>query len=162
MLKDATRRRFEVLAAWSVNRLGRSLQDLIASLQELRAARVDLFLHQQALDTGSPSGRAMFQMLGVFAEFERAIIVERVRAGLARARAEGRTLGRPRITPELEARIRQHRAEGAGIKVIAKALGCGSARCSVSPPKQAKHRPPERLALIGQILSRPLPRVLIS
>ena len=65
-LKDATRRRYDMLAAWSVDRLGRSVQDLVAALQELRGAGVDLFLHQQALDTSTPSGRAMFQMLGVF------------------------------------------------------------------------------------------------
>jgi DNA invertase Pin-like site-specific DNA recombinase len=125
MLKDATRRRFAMLAAWSVDRLGRSLQDLVQALQELRAAGVDLFLHQQALDTSTPSGRAMFQMLGVFAEFERAIIVERVNAGLARARAEGKRLGRPRVTRNLEDRIRTLRLAGTGIKAIARQLGCG-------------------------------------
>jgi DNA invertase Pin-like site-specific DNA recombinase len=125
LLKDATRRRFAMLAAWSVDRLGRSLQDLVQALQELRATGVDLFLHQQALDTRTPSGRAMFQMLGVFAEFERAIIVERVHAGLARARAEGRRLGRPKVTSELEARIRALRRAGTGIKTVARRLGCG-------------------------------------
>jgi DNA invertase Pin-like site-specific DNA recombinase len=104
MLKDAARRRFAVLAVWSVDRLGRSLQDLMWTLQELRAAGIDLFLHQQALDTRTPSGRAMFQILGVFAEFERAIIVERVNAGLARARAEGKRLGRPTSSRSASAR----------------------------------------------------------
>ena len=78
MLKEAARRRFDMLAAWSVDRLGRSLQDLVGALGEFQAAKVELFLHQQALDTSTPAGRAMFQMLGVFAEFERAIMVERV------------------------------------------------------------------------------------
>jgi DNA invertase Pin-like site-specific DNA recombinase len=72
MLKNAVRGKFDVLAAWAVDRLGRSLQDLVATLDELRAAGVDLFLHQQAVDTTTPSGRAMFGMLSVFAEFERA------------------------------------------------------------------------------------------
>jgi DNA invertase Pin-like site-specific DNA recombinase len=125
LLQDATRRRFDLLAAWSVDRLGRSLQDLVHALQELRAADVDLFLHQQALDTSTPSGRAMFQMLGVFAEFERSIIVERVHAGLARARAEGKQLGRPRVGSDLEERIRALRRAGTGIKTIARQLGCG-------------------------------------
>jgi hypothetical protein len=80
--------------AWSVDRLGRSLQDLVGFLGELHALGIDLFLHQQGLDTRTPAGKAMFQMLGVFAEFERAMIQERVRAGLARAR-EGKRLGRP-------------------------------------------------------------------
>jgi DNA invertase Pin-like site-specific DNA recombinase len=125
-LQDATRRRYDMLAAWSVDRLGRSLQDLVAALQELRGAGVDLFLHQQALDTSTPSGRAMFQMLGVFSEFERAIIVERVNSGLARARAAGTRLGRPRIGSEIEARILELRRSGMGLKAIAKQLGIGT------------------------------------
>jgi DNA invertase Pin-like site-specific DNA recombinase len=124
-LKDAVRRKFDMLAAWSVDRLGRSLQDLVGTLEELRGAGVDLFLHRQALDTSTPSGRAMYGMLGVFAEFERAMIVDRVNAGLARARAQGKTLGRPKVSATTEARIRALRAEGLGIKAIAKRIGCG-------------------------------------
>src|SRR3984893_3516857 len=106
LCRDASARQFDVVMAWSVDRLGRSLQDLVAFLSELHALRVDLFLHQQGLDTTTPGGKAMFQMMGVFAEFERSIIQERVRAGLARARSEGKRLGRPPIAPELEQRIR--------------------------------------------------------
>ena len=84
-----------MVAAWSVDRLGRSLIDLVGILQEFHAKSVDLYLHQQGLDTSTPSGKAMFQMLGVFAEFERSMIHERVMASLARARAEGTQLGRP-------------------------------------------------------------------
>jgi DNA invertase Pin-like site-specific DNA recombinase len=105
--RDAARRQFDVVMAWSVDRLGRSLQDLVGFLSELHAMRVDLFLHQQGLDTTTPAGKAMFQMLGVFAEFERSIIQERVRAGLRRAKSEGKQLGRPPIAPELEERIRK-------------------------------------------------------
>ena len=107
MCRDANRRQFDVVMAWSVDRLGRSLQDLVGFLSELHALGVDLFLHQQGLDTTTPAGKAMFQMMGVFAEFERAMIQERVRAGLARARGEGKRLGRPPIAPELEERIRK-------------------------------------------------------
>jgi DNA invertase Pin-like site-specific DNA recombinase len=89
--RDATKRQFDMVMAWSVDRLGRSLQDLITFLSELHALGIDLFLHQQGLDTTTPAGKAMFQMLGVFAEFERAMIQERVRAGLRRARSEGKT-----------------------------------------------------------------------
>jgi DNA invertase Pin-like site-specific DNA recombinase len=89
--------------AWSVDRLGRSLQDLVAFLSEIHALKIDLYLHQQGLDRTTPAGKAMFQMMGVFAEFERAMIQERVRAGLARARDEGRQLGRPRIAAKAEA-----------------------------------------------------------
>jgi len=91
--------------AWSVDRLGRSLQDLVGFLSELHALHIDLFLHQQGLDTTTPAGKAMFQMMGVFAEFERAMIQERVRAGLRRAKDEGKQLGRPRIAADLERRI---------------------------------------------------------
>src|SRR6202158_6021109 len=97
LLKAITRREFDMVAAWSVDRLGRSLTDLLAVLGELHANGVGLYLHQQGLDTSTPSGRAMFQMMGVFAEFEHAMIRERVLAGLARARAEGKTLGRKRL-----------------------------------------------------------------
>jgi DNA invertase Pin-like site-specific DNA recombinase len=103
--KAAARREFEVVMAWSVDRLGRSLQDLVGFLSELHAAGVDLFLHQQGLDTTTPAGKAMVQMLGVFAEFERSIIQERVRAGLRRAVSEGKQLGRPRIAAAMESRI---------------------------------------------------------
>ena len=106
LCRDAAKRQFDIVMAWSVDRLGRSLQDLVGFLSELHALRIDLFLHQQGLDTTTPAGKAMFQMLGVFAEFERAMIQERVRAGLARARSEGKQLGRPPIAPELEKQIR--------------------------------------------------------
>ena len=105
LLRDAAQRKFDMVMAWSVDRLGRSLQDLIGFLSELHALHIDLFLHQQGLDTTSPSGKAMFQMMGVFAEFERAMIAERVRAGLRRAKDEGKQLGRPRIAADVERRI---------------------------------------------------------
>ena len=105
LCKAASAREFDVVMAWSVDRLGRSLQDLIGFLGELHATGIDLFLKQQGLDTSTPAGKALFQMMGVFAEFERSMIQERVRAGLARARSEGKRLGRPRIEPELEKRI---------------------------------------------------------
>jgi DNA invertase Pin-like site-specific DNA recombinase len=106
LLRDAAKRQFDMVMAWSVDRLGRSLQDLVAFLSELHALRIDLFLHQQGLDTTTPAGKAMFQMMGVFAEFERAMIQERVRAGLARARSEGKRLGRPPIPADLEKAIK--------------------------------------------------------
>lgn len=105
MLNDATRGKFDMICAWSVDRLGRSLQNLVNFLEDIRAAGVGLFLHQQAIDTTEPSGRMIFGMLSLFSEFERAMIVERVNAGLARARQQGKRLGRPRISPELEKAI---------------------------------------------------------
>jgi DNA invertase Pin-like site-specific DNA recombinase len=93
LYRDANARQFEVVMAWSVDRLGRSLQDLVEFLANLHALKIDLFLKTQGIDTTTPGGKAMFQMMGVFAEFERAIIQERVRAGLRRAKDEGKTLG---------------------------------------------------------------------
>jgi DNA invertase Pin-like site-specific DNA recombinase len=106
LCRDAAQRQFDMVMAWSVDRLGRSLQDLVVFLSELHALRIDLFLHQQGLDTTTPAGKALFQMMGVFAEFERSIIQERVRAGLKRAKSEGKRLGRPPLAPALEQRIR--------------------------------------------------------
>lgn len=103
---------------WDVSRLGRSLTGLIQTLDELHANRIDLYLHQQAIDTTTPSGRAMFQMTGVFAEFERSMISERVKAGLARALARGAKLGRPSIGRELAA-VHTDKANGLSIREIA-------------------------------------------
>jgi DNA invertase Pin-like site-specific DNA recombinase len=125
LLKGVARRDFDMIAAWSVNRLGRSLQDLVAFLLELQSKRVDLYLHQQALDTSTPMGKAMFQLCGVFAELERSIIQERVKAGLERAKAKGKRLGRPRTDPKVEERIRQLAAQGVGKGKIARTLGIG-------------------------------------
>jgi DNA invertase Pin-like site-specific DNA recombinase len=114
-----------MVMAWSVDRLGRSLQDLVSFLSELHALGIDLFLHQQGLDTTTPAGKALFQMMGVFAEFERAMIQERVRAGLARAKSEGKRIGRPRIPAELEERIRKALATPGrpGVRKIAERFG---------------------------------------
>jgi len=95
MLKQGVQAKFDVVLAWDVSRLSRSLVDLVTTLDELHACGIDLYLHQQAIDTTTPAGKAMFQMCGVFAEFERGILSQRVKAGLNRARAEGKVLGRP-------------------------------------------------------------------
>jgi DNA invertase Pin-like site-specific DNA recombinase len=141
--KAAARREFDVVMAWSVDRLGRSLQDLVGFLSEIHAAGVDLFLHQQGIDTTTPGGKAMFQMLGVFAEFERSIIQERVRAGLRRAKAEGKQLGRPRIAPALEAKIRAAlKAPGRteGVRKIAKAIWRRSGHGAADQPPFRGHK----------------------
>src|SRR6202011_3327267 len=138
LCRDAAKRQFDMVMAWSVDRLGRSLQDLVGFLSELHALRVDLFLHQQGLDTTTPAGKAMFQMMGVFAEFERAMIQERVRAGLARAKSKGKRLGRPPIAPDLEQRIREAldkpgRTEG--VRKIAARFGVDPGTVQrISPP----------------------------
>jgi len=125
LCRDANIRQFDVIMAWSVDRLGRSLQDLVGFLSELHALKIDLYLHQQGLDTTTPSGKAMFQMMGVFAEFERAMIQERVHAGLRRAVDEGKQLGRPRLDADLEARIKKALNEPGrpGVREIARRFG---------------------------------------
>ena len=125
LIKSVTRGEVDLIAAWSVDRLGRSLTDLLGFLGELHAKGCDLYLHQQGLDTSTPAGRAMFQMMGVFAEFEREMIRERVTAGLRRAKAAGVVIGRPRVSEKTEERIRALSAKGVGKVRIAKELECG-------------------------------------
>lgn len=143
LCKAVARRECDMVAAWSVDRLGRSLQGLLEFLGEVHAKGVDLYLHQQGIDTTTPGGKAMFQMMGVFAEFERAMIVARVRAGLARVRANPRSsdrlerlrtgkikqlkFGRPSaMTPAKDRRARMMLSEGVGVLKIAKTLGVGT------------------------------------
>jgi DNA invertase Pin-like site-specific DNA recombinase len=132
LMRGIARKDFDLVAAWSVDRLGRSLIDLIGLLQELHGNKVDLYLHQQGVNTTTPAGKALFQMMGVFAEFEREMIRERVRAGLAQVKATGKnkhgdevTIGRPRISAEKEQRIRELRAQGLGVLKVAKLVDCG-------------------------------------
>ncbi len=126
LCQAATRREIDLIMSWSVDRLGRSLQHLVTFLGEIHAKGVDLYLHQQGVDTSTPAGKALFQMCGVFAEFERSMSQERVKAGLARARAQGKTLGRPRVAASIERKVRTHRTRGMGIKAIARKLGIGT------------------------------------
>ena len=119
LLNDATKRKFDVVMAWSVDRLGRSLQDLCAFLSEIHSLGIDLFLHQQGIDTRTPAGKALFGMMGVFAEFERSMIQERVRAGLARAKDAGKRLGRPPLPKEKEDAIRAALAGGLSVRKTA-------------------------------------------
>lgn len=123
--RDAARSRFDVIMAWSVDRLGRSLHQLVGFMAEMGQLGVGLYLHQQALDTSTPAGKAMLNMCGVFAEFEREMIVERVNAGLRRARAQGKRLGRPKVGEHVEAAVRRLRGRGHGIKAIARELNIG-------------------------------------
>src|SRR6478752_4461402 len=112
MLKDANRRKFDIVMAWAIDRLGRSLIDLLDTIQHLEACGVDLYLDQQAIDTTTPMGKLVFQVTGAFAEFERSMIRQRVRAGLRRAVAQGKVLGRPKLAAELEARTGSLAARG--------------------------------------------------
>lgn len=129
LLKGVARKEFDVVASWSVDRLGRSLLDLVSLLQELHSTGVDLYLHQQGINTTTPAGKALFGMMGVFAEFERGMIQERVCAGMARAKSSGtksgNAIGRPAVLVSVEDRVRELRAEGLGMLKIATRAGCG-------------------------------------
>ena len=125
LAKDAAQGKLDIVAAWSIDRIGRSLGHLVEFMDELREQNVGIYLHQQQVDTSTAAGRAFLQMAGVFAEFERSIIVERINAGLARARVQGKKLGRPGVKPRTERRIRELLALGMGKLKIARMLGCG-------------------------------------
>ncbi len=125
LCKGAVRRDFDLVMAWSVDRLGRSLQHLVSFLSDIHANGVDLYLHQQGIDTTTPTGKAMFQMCGVFAEFERAMIQGRINAGLARAKAQGKVLGRPKVNGDTEKAVLAGIKKGTGKRKLAKQLGIG-------------------------------------
>jgi DNA invertase Pin-like site-specific DNA recombinase len=97
LMADARRRRFDAVLVWKIDRFGKSLKHLVNALAELAALGVAFVSLRDNLDLSTPSGRLMFQIIGAMAEFERALIQERVRSGLRNARAKGRRLGRPRV-----------------------------------------------------------------
>jgi len=144
MLKDAQRGRFDIVMAWAIDRLGRSLIDLLGTIQALEAYGVDLYLDQQALDTTTPAGKLMFQITGAFAEFERSMIRQRINAGLKRAKAAGKQLGRPRIDPALEKHIQTQLRGGKGMLKIAAELGVGSGTVQRIKREMERDRPLER------------------
>ena len=116
-----------MVMAWSVDRLGRSLPHLVQLFSEFQALGVGIYLHQQSVDSTTPAGKALVEMSMVFAEFERAMLRERVFAGLARARAQGKTIGRPQVSRGVERKILEYRAQGIGMLKIARLIGCGTA-----------------------------------
>jgi len=126
LLKGVARGEYDMIAAWSVCRLGRSLQDLVAFLADIQARGIDLYLHQQALDTSTPSGRALYQLMGVFSEFERAMVAARVKAGLQRTREKGTRLGRPPMADEKIEQIKQALMAGRGIRATARETGAST------------------------------------
>jgi DNA invertase Pin-like site-specific DNA recombinase len=149
MLNDASRRKFDVVMAWAVDRLGRSLIDLLGTIQLLEHAGVDIYLDKQNIDTTSPMGRLLFQVTGAFAEFERTIIKDRIKAGMSRVKADleaqrkrnpeksatftsrksgivRRSLGRPGAEPEKLEQAKQLLAGGKGILNTARECGLGT------------------------------------
>ena len=126
MLKDAIRRKFDVVMTWSLDRMGRSLRNLLETIERLEATGVDLYFDQQNIDTTTPAGKLLFQVTGAFAEFERSMIQQRVNAGLARAGAQGKRLRRPKIDAKTEWAICQALATGQSILKTAAQFGVGS------------------------------------
>ena len=126
LLKDASRRRFDMVVCWSIDRLGRSLQNLVEILNELQSLKIDLYFQQQGMDTSTPSGRMIFSVFGAIGEFERNLIRERVIAGQQRAKANGVRLGRPtKMNDGMRNAVKLLRDKGLGIKQIAKQLQIG-------------------------------------
>ena len=126
LMKSATQRKFDMVMCWSIDRLGRSLQNLVEILNELQALKIDLFFLQQGMDTSTPSGRMIFSVFGAIGEFERDLIRERVIAGQKRAVANGVKIGRPsKMNDGLRSAIQLLREKGMGIKQIARELKVG-------------------------------------
>jgi DNA invertase Pin-like site-specific DNA recombinase len=123
MLKQAQRGKFDVVMAWAIDRLGRSLVDLLQTIESLKACSVDLYLDQQSIDTTTPAGKLMLQMCGAFAEFERSMLQARIHAGLKRAVANGKKLGRPLNDPQAIERAQDALGRGLGINRVAKLVG---------------------------------------
>jgi DNA invertase Pin-like site-specific DNA recombinase len=127
MLKAATRGEFDLVAVWALDRLGRSLQHLVETVNELKALGVDLYSHQQSLDTSTPAGRLAFQVFGALSEYERSLMKERVKAGIERARRNGTKLGRPtNLNASVRAAIIALRASDQPIRRIASQLKVGT------------------------------------
>ena len=127
MLKEAVRGKFDLIAVWSVDRLGRSLQNLVETVNELHAVGVDLYIHQSAIDTSTPAGKLSFQIFGALAEFERSMITDRVLAGMETAKRNGVKIGRPsNLTETVKASIIALRAQNHPIRKIASELKVGT------------------------------------
>ena len=126
LIKGAIKKEFDIILVWDVSRLGRSLQHLVSFLNEIHSSNCDLYIHQSGIDTSTASGKMMFQLLSVFAEFERSLIRERVIAGQQRAKANGIKLGRKtNVNDGIITAVYQLRKNNVPIKRIAKDLQIG-------------------------------------
>ena len=129
MLKDAGARKFDKVIVWDITRLGRSLSDLIATLNEMQKFSVDLQFLQNDLDTSTEAGRMLFSIFGAIGEFERSLTRERVKSGIANARAKGVRLGRPtNCNPQTKATVLELRSKGMSIRKICSLLSIGVAK----------------------------------
>jgi len=122
LMRDARRRLFDVVLVWKFDRFARSLKHLIESLDEFSALGIDFISLTEGIDTTTPAGQLLFHIVGAVAQFERDLIAERVRAGMAHARSLGKHIGRPRAKVDVEA-VRNLRSQGKSLRNIAMALG---------------------------------------
>ena len=126
LMKGANQGLYQMILVYDVSRLGRSLKELVFTLEELQQLDCGLYLHANGICSDTPTGRLMFSMISVFSSWEREMLIERTHAGLERARRAGKTLGRPKGTnPKLAQSIRDCRSAGMGIRATARKLGCG-------------------------------------
>jgi len=130
LLRRVTQRQIKRVCVWSVDRLGRSLTDLLATLEIIKSAGAALYIHSQAIDTATSSGKMMFSLIGVFSEFERSIIRERVKSGLEAARAKGKRLGRPPTPPSVIEKVRRLSKRGLSQRQIAQQSGVSQSKVS--------------------------------
>src|SRR2546426_11804070 len=121
LMKDARKRRFDVVLVWKFDRFARSVKHLVDSLEEFRALGIDFISFTEGVDTTTPAGQLLFHIVGAVAQFERDLIAERVRAGMAHARAMGKRIGRPRAAVDVEA-VSKLRLEGRSLREIARTL----------------------------------------
>ena len=121
LMRDARKRLFDVVLVWKFDRFARSLKHLIESLDEFNALGIDFISMTEGIDTTTPAGQLLFHIVGAVAQFERDLIVERVRAGMAHARAMGKRIGRPRAIIDVEA-VSKLRERGQSLREIAVSL----------------------------------------
>jgi DNA invertase Pin-like site-specific DNA recombinase len=122
LMRDARKRSFDVVLVWKFDRFARSLKHLIESLHEFNALGIDFISLTEGVDTTTPAGQLLFHIVGAVAQFERDLIAERVRAGMAHARAMGKHIGRPRANVDLEA-VSSLRSQAKSLRMMANTLG---------------------------------------
>ena len=150
LMGDSHRRQFDMVLVWKIDRFGRSLKHLVNALADLDAYGVAFASLKDNLDLSTPSGRLMFQIIGAMAEFERALIQERVKTGLHNARRNGKKLGRPRRVVDLDD-IACMRAQGHSLRNIAEKLGVGYGTVRMRLAGDERKTPGPRTAALVEI-----------
>ena len=127
LLKDVNRKKFDGILVWDISRLGRSLQHLVSFLNDVMSKDIDLYIHKQGIDTSTPTGKMMYGFISVMSEYERTLIVERVKSGLETAKRKGKKLGRPtNVNDDTRNVVVELRKSGMSLNKICKTVGIGS------------------------------------